>query len=65
MYANEKFSATKNHMYSVVLQYKHYVQFIAINLYNYHIYIYIYIYINNLKIMILERGVGINHCYKK
>ena len=25
----------------------------------------IYIYKNNLKIMILKRGVGINHCYKK
>ena len=31
-----------------------------------YIYIlYIYIYKNNLKIMILKRGVGINHCYKK
>ena len=26
---------------------------------------YIYIYKNNLKIMILKRGVGIDHCYKK
>ena len=25
----------------------------------------IYIYKNNLKIMILKRGVGIDHCYKK
>ena len=29
-----------------------------------YIYIYIYIYKNNLKIMILKRGVGIDHCYK-
>ena len=28
------------------------------------IYIYIYIYKNNLKIMILKGGVGIDHCYK-
>ena len=32
---------------------------------NYCIYIYMYIYKNNLKIMNLKRGVGINHCYKK
>ena len=30
-----------------------------------YIYIYIYIYMNNLKIMNLKRGVGIDHCYKK
>ena len=28
-------------------------------------YVYIYIYKNNLKIMILKRGVGIDRCYKK
>ena len=30
-----------------------------------YIRIYIYIYKNNLKIMILKKGVGIDHCYKK
>ena len=30
-----------------------------------YIYVHIYIYKNNLKIMILKRGVGIDHCYKK
>ena len=29
-----------------------------------YIYIYIYIYKNNLKIMNLKRGVGIDQCHK-
>ena len=66
------FSQIGSHIYYVYV-YTYYIYmyiyiYICIYIYMYIyecIYIYIYIYKNNLKIMILKRGVGIDHRYKK
>ena len=60
------FSQIGSHIYYVYV-YTYYI-YMYIYIYVYIrmcIYIYIYIYKNNLKIMILKRGVGIDHRYKK